>query len=202
MLQPADAIGIPRRRLSHPCNPHLQRVPTNGRYLNQSQLWERFRPGQPLPKELGASRDYNVDMVPKFMMANGKLVRTLVSSLFLFMPACQPAAALPLRPRSPLGTVAVSQLSLSLLLFGCKDLRRAAQMHTADHRIMLLGSPRPQVRTLILTDVTKYLDFKGVDGSYVLNGGKVYKVRGGARHRILNEVKPAGPHPEQAAAMC
>eukprot|EP00879_Flechtneria_rotunda_P011739 GHRR01012260.1.p1 GENE.GHRR01012260.1~~GHRR01012260.1.p1 ORF type:complete len:374 (+),score=111.23 GHRR01012260.1:578-1699(+) len=32
------------------------------------------------------------------------------------------------------------------------------------------------VRVLIHTDVTKYLEFKAVDGSYVLNKGKVYKV--------------------------
>lgn len=62
------------------------------------QLWERFKPGQPVPKELGPSRDYNVDLVPKFIMANGKLVRVL-----------------------------------------------------------------------IYTDVTKYLEFKAVDGSYVLS---------------------------------
>ncbi|GBF90185.1 guanosine nucleotide diphosphate dissociation inhibitor [Raphidocelis subcapitata] len=72
--------------------------------LNLKQLWEKFRPGQQPPPSLGASRDYNVDMVPKFMMANGQLVKTL-----------------------------------------------------------------------IYTDVTKYLEFKAVDGSYVLNKGKVYK---------------------------
>lgn len=69
------------------------------------QLWERFRPGQQPPASLGASRDYNVDLVPKFIMANGKLVRVLVH-----------------------------------------------------------------------TDVVKYLEFKGVDGSYVLSKGRVEKV--------------------------
>ena len=39
------------------------------------QLWERFRPGQTPPTTLGASREYNVDMVPKFIMAYGNLVR-------------------------------------------------------------------------------------------------------------------------------
>ena len=42
-----------------------------------AQLWERFRPGQTPPATLGASRDYNVDMVPKFIMANGNLVKVL-----------------------------------------------------------------------------------------------------------------------------
>jgi Rab GDP dissociation inhibitor len=32
------------------------------------------------------------------------------------------------------------------------------------------------VRVLIHTDVTKYLEFKAVDGSYVLNKGRVCKV--------------------------
>lgn len=32
------------------------------------------------------------------------------------------------------------------------------------------------VRVLVYTDVTKYLEFKAVDGSYVLNKGKIYKV--------------------------
>jgi Rab GDP dissociation inhibitor len=32
------------------------------------------------------------------------------------------------------------------------------------------------VRVLVHTDVTKYLEFKGVDGSYVLNKGRVEKV--------------------------
>jgi Rab GDP dissociation inhibitor len=73
--------------------------------LNLNQLFERFRPGQSPPKQLGASRDYNVDMVPKFIMSGGDLVRILVH-----------------------------------------------------------------------TDVTKYLEFKAVDGSFVMNKGRVEKV--------------------------
>lgn len=69
------------------------------------QLYERFRPGQAPPPQLGSSRDYNVDMVPKFIMANGNLVKVLVH-----------------------------------------------------------------------TDVVKYLEFKAVDGSFVMNKGRVEKV--------------------------
>eukprot|EP00887_Chlorella_sp_A99_P005020 scaffold4.g5020.t1 len=68
------------------------------------KLYERFRPGQKPPAELGPSRDYNVDLVPKFIMANGNLVKILIH-----------------------------------------------------------------------TDVTKYLEFKSVDGSYVLSKGRVEK---------------------------
>nr|QEA72121.1 Rab GDP dissociation inhibitor alpha hel [Zea mays]QEA72122.1 Rab GDP dissociation inhibitor alpha hel [Zea mays]QEA72123.1 Rab GDP dissociation inhibitor alpha hel [Zea mays]QEA72124.1 Rab GDP dissociation inhibitor alpha hel [Zea mays]QEA72125.1 Rab GDP dissociation inhibitor alpha hel [Zea mays] len=73
--------------------------------LNLNQLWKRFRGEDKPPAHLGASRDYNVDMVPKFMMANGTLVRTLIH-----------------------------------------------------------------------TDVTKYLSFKAVDGSYVFSKRKIHKV--------------------------
>ncbi|KAL0709274.1 hypothetical protein Bca4012_016252 [Brassica carinata] len=73
--------------------------------LNLTQLWKRFR-GSDTPEEnLGAVREYNVDMIPKFIMANGTLVQTLIH-----------------------------------------------------------------------TDVTKYLNFKAVDGSFVYKKGKIYKV--------------------------
>ncbi|KAJ7953522.1 Guanosine nucleotide diphosphate dissociation inhibitor [Quillaja saponaria] len=73
--------------------------------LNLNQLWKRFRGSDQPPEQLGSSKDYNVDMIPKFMMANGTLVRVLIH-----------------------------------------------------------------------TDVTKYLNFKAVDGSFVYNKGKVHKV--------------------------
>eukprot|EP00897_Mesotaenium_endlicherianum_P008336 jgi/Mesen1/7530/ME000391S06764 len=73
--------------------------------LTLQQLYQKFRGDDKPPATLGSSRDYNVDMVPKFMMANGQLVRVLIR-----------------------------------------------------------------------TDVTKYLSFKAVDGSYVFKQGKIYKV--------------------------
>ncbi|KAI5661333.1 hypothetical protein M9H77_20656 [Catharanthus roseus] len=73
--------------------------------LNLNQLWKRFRGDDQPPESLGSSREYNVDMIPKFMMANGALVRVLIH-----------------------------------------------------------------------TSVTKYLNFKAVDGSFVYNKGKIYKV--------------------------
>ncbi|XP_020694749.1 guanosine nucleotide diphosphate dissociation inhibitor At5g09550 isoform X4 [Dendrobium catenatum] len=73
--------------------------------LNLVQLWKRFRGDEKPPESLGSTKDYNVDMVPKFMMANGALVRVLIH-----------------------------------------------------------------------TSVTKYLNFKAVDGSFVYNKGKIYKV--------------------------
>ncbi|XP_060208962.1 guanosine nucleotide diphosphate dissociation inhibitor 1 isoform X1 [Lycium barbarum] len=73
--------------------------------LNLVQLYKRFRGSDKPPAQLGSSKEYNVDMIPKFIMANGALVRVLIH-----------------------------------------------------------------------TDVTKYLYFKAVDGSFVYNKGKVHKV--------------------------
>ncbi|KAL8540523.1 hypothetical protein ACS0TY_001958 [Phlomoides rotata] len=73
--------------------------------LNLNQLWKRFRGDEQPPEQLGASREYNVDMIPKFMMANGTLVRVLIHA-----------------------------------------------------------------------NVTKYLNFKAVDGGFVYNKGKIHKV--------------------------
>lgn len=68
-------------------------------------LYKRFSlPGKP-PESMGKGRDWNVDLIPKFLMANGQLVRML-----------------------------------------------------------------------LITQVTRYLDFKVVEGSYVYKGGKIYKV--------------------------
>ncbi|KAG8074455.1 hypothetical protein GUJ93_ZPchr0006g41268 [Zizania palustris] len=73
--------------------------------LNLTKLWKRFKGNENTPENLGISKEYNVDMVPKFMMANGALVRVLIH-----------------------------------------------------------------------TSVTKYLNFKAVDGSFVYNNGKIHKV--------------------------
>jgi Rab GDP dissociation inhibitor len=46
--------------------------------LNLEQLFQRFRPDQQPPKELGRSRDYCLDLCPKFLMATGDLVKVLL----------------------------------------------------------------------------------------------------------------------------
>lgn len=48
--------------------------------LNLTNLWEKFRPGEDPPAEFGHNRDWNVDMIPKFVMANGKLVKLLLKT--------------------------------------------------------------------------------------------------------------------------
>ena len=73
--------------------------------LNLQQLFQKFKNGANPPDNLGPSRDYNVDLIPKFIMAAGELVKMLIK-----------------------------------------------------------------------TDVTKYLEFKVVEGSYVFKQGKIHKV--------------------------
>lgn len=46
--------------------------------LNLTNLYEKFKPGVIPPKEYGANRDWNVDLIPKFVMASGKLVKVLL----------------------------------------------------------------------------------------------------------------------------
>lgn len=76
-------------------------------------LYKHFNKGEESPEELGKGRDWNVDLIPKFLISNGQLVQMLVN-----------------------------------------------------------------------TDVTRYLDFKVVDGSYVYKGGKVFKVPADAQEAL------------------
>ncbi|KAF6170828.1 hypothetical protein GIB67_015780 [Kingdonia uniflora] len=46
--------------------------------LNLTQLWKRFRGNDKTLKELGSSKEYNVDTIPKFMIANGALLQILI----------------------------------------------------------------------------------------------------------------------------
>mmetsp|Transcript_2506 Transcript_2506/g.3851 ORF Transcript_2506/g.3851 Transcript_2506/m.3851 type:complete len:466 (+) Transcript_2506:76-1473(+) len=46
--------------------------------LSLSNLYQKFRGGEEPPQSLGHSRDWNVDLVPKFIMACGDLVKILL----------------------------------------------------------------------------------------------------------------------------
>ncbi|CAG9321195.1 unnamed protein product [Blepharisma stoltei] len=46
--------------------------------LNLTNLYRVFYPGTEPPAELGANREWNVDLIPKFTMANGKLVKLIL----------------------------------------------------------------------------------------------------------------------------
>jgi Rab GDP dissociation inhibitor len=48
--------------------------------LNLTNLWKHFREGQAVPKQYGENRDWNVDLIPKYIMANGSLVKLLLKT--------------------------------------------------------------------------------------------------------------------------
>jgi len=49
----------------------------DGASLNLTNLFEKFKAGE-APSNLGANRDYNVDLIPKFIMACGNLTKMLL----------------------------------------------------------------------------------------------------------------------------
>jgi RAB protein geranylgeranyltransferase component A len=56
----------------------ILQVDRNGYYgsdsasLNLTNLWKMFRDGDKAPEKYGENRDWNVDLIPKFVIANGK----------------------------------------------------------------------------------------------------------------------------------
>ena len=46
--------------------------------LNLTALYKKFRNGANPPDQYGKNRDWNVDLIPKFVMASGKLVKMLL----------------------------------------------------------------------------------------------------------------------------
>jgi len=46
--------------------------------LNLETLYKTFKPEDKIPADLGRSRDYNIDLCPKFLMACGDLVKVLL----------------------------------------------------------------------------------------------------------------------------
>lgn len=49
----------------------------DGASLNLTTLFDKFQAGEP-PSNLGANRDYNIDLIPKFIMATGNLTKMLL----------------------------------------------------------------------------------------------------------------------------
>jgi len=98
---------------------HVDRNPYYGgdsASLSLTNLFEKFGRGEP-PAALGSNRDWNVDLIPKFIMACGNLVKILLH-----------------------------------------------------------------------TKVTRYLEFKSVDGSYVVKGGKVLKVPATPQEALMSDL--------------
>lgn len=45
--------------------------------LNLTNMWEQFYPGTEPPAEFGQNMEWNIDLIPKLMLENGKLVQML-----------------------------------------------------------------------------------------------------------------------------
>lgn len=52
---------------------------SEGASLNLSTLYEKFNAGKP-PENYGANREYNIDLIPKFIMASGNLTKMLLKT--------------------------------------------------------------------------------------------------------------------------
>lgn len=62
---------------------HVDRNPFyggEGASLNLTNLWKLFRPGKNSPPELGQNRDWNIDLIPKYIISGGKLVKILLKT--------------------------------------------------------------------------------------------------------------------------
>ena len=51
-----------------------------GASLNLTKMWKLFRKKKAVPEGYGHNRDWNIDLIPKFIMADGKLVRMLIKT--------------------------------------------------------------------------------------------------------------------------
>lgn len=52
----------------------------SGASLNLTSLWKKFKPNDKVPEELGQNRDWNIDLIPKFVMSYGKLVKMILKT--------------------------------------------------------------------------------------------------------------------------
>ena len=48
------------------------------RFISHSQFYKHFGRSDPPPQEMGRGRDWNVDLIPKFLMANGSVFTLFV----------------------------------------------------------------------------------------------------------------------------
>lgn len=51
-----------------------------GASVNLTNMWKLFREKEEPNKELGHNRDWNIDLIPKYIMYGGKLVKILLKT--------------------------------------------------------------------------------------------------------------------------
>uniref|UniRef100_A0A672LJV1 Rab GDP dissociation inhibitor n=1 Tax=Sinocyclocheilus grahami TaxID=75366 RepID=A0A672LJV1_SINGR len=127
---------------------HMDRNPYYGGESSSitplEELYKRFGISDSPPESMGRGRDWNVDLIPKFLMANGKNLSNMIVGVIILLKTC---------------------FWIRLLSFNsCKSV------------IFYNILNNNLVKMLLYTEVTRYLDFKVVEGSFVYKGGKIYKV--------------------------
>ncbi len=53
-----------------------------------SQLYKRFGISDSPPESMGRGRDWNVDLIPKFLMANGKNLSNMIVGVIILLKTC------------------------------------------------------------------------------------------------------------------
>lgn len=51
-----------------------------GASVNLTNMWKLYRGNEEPNKELGHNRDWNIDLIPKYIMYGGKLVKILLKT--------------------------------------------------------------------------------------------------------------------------
>ncbi|GAA5820457.1 hypothetical protein JCM3770_003385 [Rhodotorula araucariae] len=93
--------------------------------LNLTQLYKKFRGAEP-PADLGRDRDYAVDLIPKFMMANGEMTKMLVhTDVTRYLEFKQIAGSYVLRDNRIAKVPATEREAVTSSLMGLFEKRRA-----------------------------------------------------------------------------
>jgi len=78
--------AVPRRYKSADSGKKVLHIDRNSFYggegasVNLTNLWKLFRDKEEPNKELGHNRDWNIDLIPKYIMYGGKLVKILLKT--------------------------------------------------------------------------------------------------------------------------
>ena len=161
-----------------------------------SQLYEKFKQN-PISKEereskFGKDRDWNVDLIPKFLMANGELTNILIhTDVTRYVDFKQVSGSYVFKQGKIYKVPANEIEAISSPLMGIFEKRRMKKFlewissykedDLSTHQGLdlipkFLMANGELTNILIHTDVTRYVDFKQVSGSYVFKQGKIYKV--------------------------
>ncbi|MGH0131006.1 UNVERIFIED_CONTAM: hypothetical protein FKN15_008690 [Acipenser sinensis] len=147
-------------------------------------FYKRFNiPGTP-PESMGKGRDWNVDLVPKFLMANGEdsCEMSCYECILSGIMSVNGKKVLHMDRNSYYGgdSASITPLEDFYKRFNIPGTPPESMGKGRDWNVDLvpkfLMANGQLVKMLLFTEVTRYLDFKVIEGSFVYKGGKIYKV--------------------------